>query len=83
VHYEWMDCICSKDVFLRQITSIIILSCDGRLFFSLVPRTEPIMMPPMHRRMKRQVGKANLFLRYHGRSLNAIQTQVKNIDNEI
>ncbi len=77
-----MDRICCKDAFLQQRTSIIILGIDGTLFFDFIARTAPRMMPPMHRRMQRQVGMLNLFLRNHGR-LNAIEIQIKNIVNKI
>jgi len=48
------------------------------LVLDLVPKTEPIMIAPMHRIANRHIGIVYLFLRYQGRLVNATKIATKN-----
>ncbi len=73
VYVQWSSQLLSNELSLAfELIRISKIVPDG-LMLDLVPKTEPRMIAPINRTVNKQIGMANLFLRYQWRLLKCNQ----------
>jgi hypothetical protein len=78
MYVQWSCLVLQNELLLAFELKRILKIVPVGLMLDLVPKTDPRIIAAIDRIVIPQIGMANLFLRYHGRLLNAMKSLIKN-----